>query len=118
MIPEPAVTIRKALHHTRIGAWIWRCNNTNCGWVGLALGSQQAALREACRHLIDDFEHHHGMVEPGPVWNEEAGRATATCHCGYETEEKTENGAETSIEMHTHWLREQLPATTRTAVTS
>jgi len=108
MYEEPAVTIRKARNH-KTNAWCWRCNNDNCGWVGLGLSSQQAALQEACRHLIDDFETHHGMVEVRPAWNETEQRATATCHCGYQAEEKTENGAEYSIEMHTHWLRETLP---------
>ncbi|MFF0777061.1 hypothetical protein [Streptomyces sp. NPDC003720] len=104
---EPAITIRK-----RLGQWIWRCNNDNCGWVGIGLFSQQAALREACRHLVDDFDQHHGMVEVRPVYSETADRYTATCHCGYEAEEKTESGAETSIEMHAHWLREELPTST------
>jgi phage terminase large subunit GpA-like protein len=107
---EPAVTIRKTYTRNRSGQWMWRCNNSNCGWVGLDLGSQQAALREACRHLIDAFERHHGMVESSPVWNEDAQRGRATCHCGYEAEEKTETGAEYSIEVHAEILREQLPA--------
>ena len=101
---EPAVVIRK-----RQGAWHWSCSNYNCGWVGLDLGSQQSALREACRHLVDAFDQHHG-IEYGPTWSEEEQRATATCHCGYEAEEKTENGAEQAIEMHAHWLRKSLPA--------
>ena len=102
-----AVTIRKSL-----GQWIWRCNNDNCGWVGIGLFSQPAALNEACRHLIDDFDQHHGMVEIRPAWNDSEGRYTATCHCGYQAEEKTESGAEYAIEMHAHWLREELPART------
>jgi hypothetical protein len=98
------ILIRKTGH-----TWTWRCVNDNCGWVGLDLGSQPAALSEACRHLVDAFERHHGMVELRPSWDEEEQRARATCHCGYEVEERTEYGAENSIEMHAHWLREDLP---------
>jgi hypothetical protein len=105
--PEPFVTIRK-----RLGQWIWRCTNDNCGWLGVGLFSQQAALREACRHLVDDFDRHHGMAEVRPTYSETEDRYTATCHCGYEAEEKSENGAEYAIEMHVHWLREQLAART------
>ena len=106
---EPAVTIRKTPAHSKNGPWMWRCNNDNCGWVGLALRSQQAALREACRHLVDDFDRHHGMVELRPVWNEDRQRATATCNCGHEAEEPTEQGAEDSLDLHAQWLREELP---------
>jgi hypothetical protein len=108
---DPAVTIRKTSDpaRTQVGQWMWRCNNSNCGWVGLDLGSQQAALREACRHLVDTFDLHHGMVEVRPSWSEEAQRGRASCHCGYEAEEKTENGAEVAIEVHEEILREQLP---------
>ncbi|MFE7954407.1 hypothetical protein [Streptomyces sp. NPDC057413] len=105
MSDRTAITIRKSGR-----SWAWHCNNDNCGWMGLDLGSQPAALREAIRHLVDAFDQHHGMVEVRPVWNETEQRATATCHCGYEAEEKTENGAEHSIEMHAHWLRKELPA--------
>ena len=108
MNDEPAVTIRKTGR-----TWTWRCNNDNCGWVGVGLFSQQAALNEACRHLVDDFDQHHSMVEVRPAYSETADRYTATCHCGYEAEEKTETGAKYAIEMHAHWLREDLP--TRTA---
>jgi hypothetical protein len=100
---EPMILIRKTGR-----TWTWRCVNDNCGWVSIGLGSQQAALREACRHLVDAFDEHHGMVEVRASWNEEEQRGRATCHCGYEAEEKTETGAELSIEMHAHWLREQL----------
>ena len=100
---EPMILIRKT------GAtWTWTCVNTNCGWIGLDLGSQPAALREACRHLVEALDQHHGMVEVRPSWNEDEQRARATCHCGYEVEEKSENGAEQSIEMHAHWLRAEL----------
>ncbi|MGW2721392.1 hypothetical protein [Streptomyces sp. NPDC001492] len=104
MLDFPAITIRKSM-----GQWVWRCNNDNCGWVGIGLFSQRAALREACRHLVDVFDQHHGMVELRPSWNEDEQRGRATCHCGYEAEEKTETGAETAIEMHAQWLRETLP---------
>lgn len=110
MYQDPAVTIRKTYVHTRTGQWMWRCNNPNCGWVGLDLGSQQAALREACRHLTDAFDQHHGMAELRPTYSEDRDRYTATCHCGYEAEEKSENGAETSIEWHAQYLRETLLA--------
>jgi len=111
-VNDPAVTIRKSPHYDPRGQWGWCCNNDNCGWVGIHLVSQQAALREASRHLVDAFDQHHGMVEVRPAWNEEQQRARATCHCGYEAEEKTEAGAEMTIEMHAHWLREELPART------
>jgi hypothetical protein len=104
MTDWPAVTVRKTGR-----TWSWTCNNDNCGWVGVDLGSQQAALREACRHLAGAFDQHHGL-DRGPTWNETEQRATATCHCGYEAEEKTEAGAESSIELHAHWLRQELPA--------
>jgi hypothetical protein len=103
-LTEATITIRKTGR-----TWIWRCTNDNCGWIGIVLSSQQAALREACRHLVDTFDRHHGMVETSPHWNETEQRARATCHCGYEVEEKSENGAEYAIEMHAQWLRETLP---------
>jgi hypothetical protein len=103
-VNEPVITIRK-----RGRQWTWRCDNDNCGWVGLDLGSQLAALQEACRHLVDAFDQHHDMVESSPSWNEDEQRARATCYCGYEVEERTEAGAEYSIEMHAEWLRETLP---------
>jgi hypothetical protein len=115
-VTDPAVTIRKTYTSHRAGQWIWRCNNINCGWVGLDLGSQQAALREACRHLVDDFDRHHGLAD-GPIWNEEQQRGRATCHCGYEAEEKTEAGAELTVEMHAEWLREELPVRARAVAT-
>lgn len=105
MADQPAVFIRKEGR-----TWNWWCDNDNCGWRGLDLGSQQAALREACRHLMEDFDRHHGMAEARPSWDEDEQRARASCHCGYEAEEKTENGAEYAIEMHTHRLRQELPA--------
>lgn len=114
MHDEPTITIRKSPVGHRIGQWMWRCNNPNCGWVGLDLGSQQAALREACRHLADAFDQHHGMVEVRASWNEDQQRGRATCHCGYEAEEKTENGAELTIEWHIEYLWQQLP-TSKTA---
>jgi hypothetical protein len=49
------------------------------------------------------------MVELRPVWNEDRQRATATCHCGHEAEEPTEQGAEDSLDLHAQWLREELP---------
>lgn len=108
-LTDPAVTIRKRNDPARYGSWAWRCNNINCGWVGVGLGSQQAALREACRHLIDAFHDHHDMVESSAYWSEERQRGTATCQCGYAAEEKSENGAEERIEDHIDNLRQQLP---------
>jgi hypothetical protein len=103
----PFISVRKTGR-----TWTWRCNNDHCGWVGTGLTSQQAALREACRHLVDDFEQHHGMTEVRPSYSEIDDRYTATCHCGYGAEEKSENGAEHAIEMHAEWLRIELPART------
>ncbi|MFF3891359.1 hypothetical protein [Streptomyces sp. NPDC001914] len=107
---EPAIIIRKIKDPTAPEKWTWRCVNSNCGWAGHGLGSQQAALRAACHHLAASFDRHHGMVESSPSWNEDAGRARATCYCGFEAEEKTEAGAEYTIEAHAEWLRETLPA--------
>ncbi|MFJ3812249.1 hypothetical protein ACIPWE_38540 [Streptomyces sp. NPDC090073] len=111
---QPAITIRKTRANwaEADGAWSWTCNNDNCQWADYGLPSLQAALDDACRHLVDDFDQHHGMVELRPAYSETEDRYTATCHCGYEAEEKTEAGAETSIEMHAHWLREELPTRT------
>ena len=105
MYDQPVITIRKSGH-----SWTWRCDNDNCGWVGIDLGSQQAALQEACRHLVDAFDQHHDMVELSPTYSESRDRYTATCHCGYEVEEKSEYGAEYSIEAHADWLRQELLA--------
>ena len=43
---KPRVMVLKSVHGPR---WYWLCRA--CYWKGVDLHTQQAALREACRHL-------------------------------------------------------------------
>lgn len=116
MHDDSPITIRKLPGVEAWGAWGWRCSNGYClQRRRIGFGSQQAALRAACRHLAATFDTHHGMVEVSPHWSEEAQRATATCRCGHEVEEKTEQGAEDSLYSHIDWLRRDLPSAARHA---
>lgn len=45
------VIVRRNRTDAITGRWSWTCQK--CGWLGIGLFSQPAALREACRHIAD-----------------------------------------------------------------
>lgn len=107
---DPPLTVRKTPGIAAWGAWGWQCSNPYCTHRrSSGYSSQAAALRIACHHLVTAFDHHHGMVEASPRWSETRQRATATCRCGYQAEEKTKRDAEDSLHSHIDRLRQQLP---------
>ncbi|MER7507041.1 hypothetical protein ABTX82_01630 [Streptomyces lavendulae] len=78
--------------------WQWRCTSTQCGNASGTADTQPDALTAGLDHLAGLVDRHHAMEETYPHWNGQ--RATATCTCGYEIEEKSESGAEGTFDLH------------------
>jgi hypothetical protein len=100
--------IRVRRSRDRPRTWNWCCLNDHCGWVGIDLGSQQAALREACWHLRDELDRHHGTDDIYPYGGDyDEGRDyTITCWCGYEMTGETDGAVETSLDVHIEYMEE------------
>jgi len=114
--PPPLISIRKIpagtfiadLHVNRWGRWSWTCRGAD-GFVGLGLGSQQGALREACRHLIAAFDQHHGESVSFPDGN----RHYIACLCGWVcNNERTEHAAEYALGAHIEYAHKALTGIT------
>lgn len=85
--------------------WQWRCTSARCGNPSGTADTQPEALAAGLDHLAALVDRHHQMEEVYPHWD--GRRATATCTCGYEIEEKTEAGAEDTFDYHHSRMVEQ-----------
>lgn len=106
--PEPLIVIRRTPNNPyRYGQWYWTCLVTACRISGEGLASQQAAVREGCRHLVSAFDRHHEPEASFPSGN----RHYIACRCGWTCDnERTEAAAEYSLELHIEDARKALPA--------